>query len=406
MSTPLTLDAIPGAGMPIFNPNPSKGLQPLLIALLYLFPAIAGLIVAVRIVKKRIDRTLGGDDALIFLGWVLALGNSIIVHLYSLEMRTGYHDQDVNFMAIDWVRANKLQFALGAEYNPVVCIVKMSFLWSLQRLRSPNKRIQRSLWAIQIINLIYMIVSTCVALVPCLPLHKKWHPEIPGHCMQGDKYVLGNVTIVLVTDALVLLMPSWIIWDLQMPLRRKIMTISFLSFGIVLIAVGIARMTWLYNAFLGKSKSYSVESAYSAIESSVAIVGACGPTVKYILSCCVPSLAWAPVSRKRSGYNSSAHAQSAAKRSGTGRSRKPTDGYDDLDTFDVTGEHYEMKSDWKWTGNQEVDARSDEQEITREVGGGHGGIVKSVEWTVSSRGEDEREQKSQTDVRTEPAHVV
>ncbi|OAG08846.1 uncharacterized protein CC84DRAFT_592844 [Paraphaeosphaeria sporulosa] len=325
-------------------------------------------------------------------------------------MRTGYHDQDVNFMAIDWVRANKLQFALGAEYNPVVCIVKMSFLWSLQKLRSPNKWIQRSLWAIQIINLIYMIISTCVALVPCLPLRKKWHPEIPGHCMQGDKYVLGNVTIVLVTDALVLLMPSWIIWDLQMPLRRKVMTISFLSFGVVLIAVGIARMIWLYNAFLGKAKSYSVESAYSAIESSIAIVGACGPTVKYILSSCVPSLASTRASSKRSGYNSSAqaHAQSAAKRSGTGRSRKPTDGYDDLDTFDVTGEHYEMKSDWKWTGKQEADARSDEQEITREVSDAHGGIVKSVEWSVSSRGEDDRRRghKSQTDVSTEPAHVV
>lgn len=46
--------------MPVFNPNPSKGLQPLLITLLYLFPGIAGLIVLVRIVKKRIDRTLGG----------------------------------------------------------------------------------------------------------------------------------------------------------------------------------------------------------------------------------------------------------------------------------------------------------------------------------------------------------
>lgn len=50
---------MPG-GMPVFNPNPSKGLQPLLIALLYLFPGLAGLIVAVRIVKKRVDRTLGG----------------------------------------------------------------------------------------------------------------------------------------------------------------------------------------------------------------------------------------------------------------------------------------------------------------------------------------------------------
>ncbi|KAL1604051.1 hypothetical protein SLS60_005643 [Paraconiothyrium brasiliense] len=388
MSAPLTPGAMPG-GVPVFNPNPSKGLQPLLIALLYLFPGIAGLIVAVRIVKKRVDRTLGGDV---------------------LEMRTGYHDEDVNFLAIDWVRANKLQFALGAEYNPVVCIVKMSFLWSLQKLRSPNKWIKRSLWAIQIINVIYMIVSTCIALVPCLPLRKKWHPEIPGHCMQGDKYVLANVTIVLITDALVLLMPSWIIWDLQMPLKRKVMTISFLSFGLVLIAVGIARMIWLYNAFLGKAKSYSVEAAYSAIESSVAIVGACGPTMKYILGLCVPSLRSAPATSKRSAYGNSEH-----QRSATARSRKPTDGYDDLDTFEANADRYEMKSDWKWTGKNDEDARSDEQEITRDVNDVHGGIVKSVEWSVSSRSdgderrdETRRNSKSRTDVRkaVEPTDVV
>jgi hypothetical protein len=97
MPAPLTPGAMPD-GMPIFNPNPSTGLQPLLIALLYLFPGIAGLVVAVRIIKKRADRTLGGgkcadlcwrkdveltitDDVLIVLGWVLALGNSVIVHL-------------------------------------------------------------------------------------------------------------------------------------------------------------------------------------------------------------------------------------------------------------------------------------------------------------------------------------
>lgn len=50
---------MPG-GIPVYNPNPSKGLQPLLITLLYLFPGIAGLIVAVRIVRKRVDRALGG----------------------------------------------------------------------------------------------------------------------------------------------------------------------------------------------------------------------------------------------------------------------------------------------------------------------------------------------------------
>ncbi|KAF1969013.1 hypothetical protein BU23DRAFT_654024 [Bimuria novae-zelandiae CBS 107.79] len=329
-------------------------------------------------------------------------------------MRAGYHDEDVNPMLIDWVRAFKLQYALCAEYNPVVAVVKMSFLWSLQKLRSPNKRIQRSLWAIQIINGIYMIISTIVALVPCLPLRKKWHPEIPGTCMDGASYVVGVVSIMLFTDVLVLLMPSWIIWDFQMPLKRKVVTISFLSFGFILIGVGVARLVWLRNAFLGKAKSYSVETAYSAIESSIAIVGACGPTINYILSFCVPSLKTAPVNSKRSGYGySSSHQHTTSKVSGTGlgRSRRPKSAYNDLDTFNADTDHYEMKSDWRWTSKDDSDARSDEQEITKDISDVHRGIVKTVDRTVSSRGDGDgkkRNDKSQTDVRVvvKPTDVV
>jgi hypothetical protein len=58
-----------------------------------------------------------------------------------------------------------------------------------------------------------------------------------------------------------------------MPLKRKIVTIAFLSLGIIVIAVRIARLFWLLDAFKGKISNYSVESAYTAIESSVAIIG-------------------------------------------------------------------------------------------------------------------------------------
>lgn len=297
---------------------------------------------------------------------------------------------------------NQLQYAFQAEYTSVLSVVKMSFLWSLQKLDSPNKRIRYSLWIIQGVNLVYLIVSSCIAIVPCIPLQKAWNPELPGHCIRGDKWILGIVIPVLITDALILVMPSWIIWDLQMPLRRKITSISFLSLGIVVIAVGIARLRYYYNAEVYGLKLYSVEIAYSAIECSIGIVGACGPTMKYILGFCVPSLRQA-ASSKRSAYSTSglAHHSSAV------RSRKPVDGYDNLDAFNGTGEQYEMKSDWKFR-KQDADAQSDEQEITQHVGNAHGEIVKCVEWSVMSSGEENsiREHKSHPDVKTEPVHVV
>jgi hypothetical protein len=79
------------------------GLQPTLIALLYLFPALALAVLLVRFWRKWVDGILGGgeifssiectdstdqhfiDDVLIAIAWVLTLGNSVIVHLCKIS---------------------------------------------------------------------------------------------------------------------------------------------------------------------------------------------------------------------------------------------------------------------------------------------------------------------------------
>lgn len=165
-----------------------------------------------------------------------------------------------------------------------------------------------------------------------------------------------------------------------MPLKRKIITIAFLSLGFVVIGIGIARLLWLLDAFKGKTDSYSVTSAYSAIESSVAIIGTSGPTVKFILSRCIP---WLQPSFERSTTaKNSGNAYSGAygnnsNTNGTRRTRNGgVSGYDDLDSISAEHQDVEMKGDWR----RRSDAHSDEQRITS--GEDQRGIVKSVDWTV------------------------
>lgn len=176
-----------------------------------------------------------------------------------------------------------------------------------------------------------------------------------------------------------------------MPLKRKIVTIGFLSLGFIVIAIGIARLVWLLGAFKGKAKSYSVESAYTAIESSVAIIGTSGPTVKYILSRCIPWLrpSFERASTKKNSnnaYGSGYGNQSNANHTKRNRSQYNTGngGYNDLDSGSAKHEDIEMKNDWRWQQGavgRDDDAKSDEQIISDS----NNGIVKSVEWTVHSR---------------------
>ncbi|KAF1993924.1 hypothetical protein P154DRAFT_448920 [Amniculicola lignicola CBS 123094] len=291
-------------------------------------------------------------------------------------MYAGYYAKDIPVQNIDFVYATKLRYALAVEYNPVICFIKASLMWSLQRLRPGNIWIRRSLYFMQCLNLAYAIGAFVASALPCIPVSYQWNTNQKGSCYDPYAFVIGNVSVVIVTDFLVLLIPTWIIYDLQMALRKKIITICFLSLGIVVILIGIFRLIWLTKAFSGKSNNHSVESAYSAIESNIAIIGASGPTVKYILSFPIPWL-------RPESWDSTKGPSAYAKQYGTNSSKPNTrrrNTYNDLDSHSLEREEYEMKNDWQW--KKDADANSDEQVIMENH---DTGITKTVNWTISTR---------------------
>lgn len=112
--------------------------------------------------------------------------------------------------------------------------------------------------------------------------------------MDAGAYTVSTSSIVLATDVLILLMPTWILHDLKMPFARKLMVIAFLSFGVAVTVVGAVRTSVLVKVFvIGEAvpdPTYSVDYTLSNIESGLAILGTCGPTIKYLLGCCIPVL--------------------------------------------------------------------------------------------------------------------
>jgi hypothetical protein len=49
-----------------------------------------------------------------------------------------------------------------------------------------------------------MVVVTVIGAIPCVPIARKWDPEVPGGCWDPVRYVVANISIVIVTDFLVL----------------------------------------------------------------------------------------------------------------------------------------------------------------------------------------------------------
>lgn len=249
-------------------------------------------------------------------------------------------------------------------------------MWSLQRLRSRNTWIVRSLWFWQIFNLLNLIGAFTATLVPCRPLSRKWDKSVPGTCYDDATFVIANVTIAMVTDIIVLAIPTWMIYDLQMPLKKKLITIAFLSMGIIVMVISVFRLIWLVNILKGIMNNHSVETCYSAVESNVAILGASGPTLKYIFGFIIPGLKGSMQKKSSSNnYPSGYGTNNSASR----RTKKT---YGDLDS-DSIEEHVEveMKSDYQWR-QKDSDARSDEQRMTGN--NDRHEIMKTVDWNVTN----------------------
>jgi hypothetical protein len=165
---------------------------------------------------------------------------------------------------------------------------------TLIKLRSQNRWINHCLWATLALNACFAIGAPLACILQCDPVAKYWDPRIAGDCVHAGAYTVSTSSFVLGTDILILIMPSWILHDLKMPPGRKLMVIAFLSFGIAVTIAGAVRTGVLVKVFVIQEvvpdPTYAISYVLSNIESALAIIGTCGPTIKYILGFCFPSL--------------------------------------------------------------------------------------------------------------------
>lgn len=139
------------------------------------------------------------------------------------------------------------------------------------------------------------IAGILVALLNCRPIPKFWDRTIPGSCMNTAQYIFGTISVTIITDALVSIIPVAILVGLHMPRKTKVLIISFLSLGLVVTGIASYRLSVFVKVFsmdnpLQNESPYNVRTPLSNIEASLAAVAACGPTLKYILGLVVPVL--------------------------------------------------------------------------------------------------------------------
>jgi hypothetical protein len=120
-------------------------------------------------------------------------------------------------------------------YVPILGLIKISIAIFLFRISGQKKMVKRAILSLVIFNVAAVTVNLFFVLFQCLPIAAIWNREAypNAKCLNFNTVTTTFASINVVTDAMALILPTWIVYDLKISRRQKVMLIGILSFGLV-----------------------------------------------------------------------------------------------------------------------------------------------------------------------------
>ncbi|KAF4970657.1 hypothetical protein FSARC_2362 [Fusarium sarcochroum] len=208
--------------------NP-EGLARALLVLTIVFTIITVVILVLRAYIRMTYKLNGLEDYLMYLGGAIILGHNSAV-LYGCYTGIGTPDAKMNLPIM--VEGAKMVTVWQLLYVTGSPLIKISICVNLIRIAT-LRRYTYPLYAVSVLAIAMTIMAFIAVFVQCTPFQASWTGQ--GKCISTDviiipTYIFSAVNILV--DWVVAIMPAFILWNLQ--LRRKL---KLLSFGILGVGV-------------------------------------------------------------------------------------------------------------------------------------------------------------------------
>ncbi|KAI1105098.1 hypothetical protein F4804DRAFT_153090 [Jackrogersella minutella] len=127
----------------------------------------------------------------------------------------------------------------------------------------------------------YLTCNALTEFLGCNPIAKKWHSDLPGHCINSIAaniaYGAGHMT----SDLIIGILPLWMVWKLQFPTTKQKIGLSLaLSSG--LVAWIIACIRWAISTYnmLTYDRPWwaGISFTFSILEVNTGLICACAAT--------------------------------------------------------------------------------------------------------------------------------
>ena len=107
-------------------------------------------------------------------------------------------------------------------YNTGFTVVRLSVLFFYVRIFRSVHKYRMAFWTVGSLIIGWCIATNFLAIFSCIPIHKAWNPEIPGHCLDPSRTFLGPTILNILIDIVLLVLPIPMIWKLSMNTTRRL----------------------------------------------------------------------------------------------------------------------------------------------------------------------------------------
>ncbi|KAI1842227.1 hypothetical protein JX265_001413 [Neoarthrinium moseri] len=257
--------------------------------ILFFFPALALIVVMMRMYSRTRTKQIGWDDALICMAMLLSIAETGASYMGMRKAYLGVHVYDIPPTA-DMSQGLFWNYVIQTLYNPILALVKSSVLLFMLRLGGHRKSVRYCIHGLNIFNIGLMVAIFVTVIFQCKPISYFWgrvaDPELQGTCVNTGAFYVSTAALTIVTDLLVLALPFWIFLRLKMALRVKLALMAVFLLGGVVTVVSILRLQWIAETSFYPSQvdpTYDIRFTYSAAETNLAIITASGPALRPLL---------------------------------------------------------------------------------------------------------------------------
>ena len=127
---------------------------------------------------------------------------------------------------------SQLTYAAELLYGPLIFIVKLTILLQVQHIFAISSKlrfylVQFMIWS----NACWYFAYTFIVAFACTPTAKSWDSELPGHCINSNQLVIIATIPSVISDLVILTLPTFWVWKVQMARRRKLEVSLIFSMG-------------------------------------------------------------------------------------------------------------------------------------------------------------------------------